>query len=63
MREDIAKTKWCPFYQVATSGGDSSTYEMDNRPPHYEPGDPVGHGRTESEAISDLLLAEEALED
>jgi hypothetical protein len=29
----------------------------------YEPGDPVGHGATESEAISDLLLAEEALED
>lgn len=33
MLEEEAKTKWCPAYRVATSGGDpSSTYEMDNRP-------------------------------
>lgn len=33
MTEDEAKTKWCPAYRVATSGGDAtSTYEMDNRP-------------------------------
>lgn len=40
MTEDEAKAKWCPQYQVATSGGDvSSTFEMDNRPPEYLPGD------------------------
>jgi hypothetical protein len=33
MTEDEAKTKWCPKFQVATSGGDvSSTFETDNRP-------------------------------
>lgn len=36
--EDEAKTKWCPQYQVATSGGDTSnTYEMDNRPIKWTP--------------------------
>lgn len=35
--EEEAKTKWCPKYQVATSGGDNSTYEMDNRPRDWEP--------------------------
>lgn len=30
--EEEAKTKWCPMYRVATSGGDPScTFEMDNR--------------------------------
>jgi hypothetical protein len=38
MTEEEAKTKWCPRYQVATSGGDSSTYEMDNRPMEHERG-------------------------
>lgn len=32
MTEQDAKTKWCPLYRVATSGGDTSTFEMDNRP-------------------------------
>ncbi len=37
MTEDEAKTKWCPQYQVATSGGDvSSTFETDNRPEEHE---------------------------
>lgn len=33
--EEAAKT-WCPEYQVATSGGEPSTYEMDNRPEDCE---------------------------
>ena len=41
MTEDEAKTKWCPAYRVATSGGEvTSTYEMDNRPMRYEPQEP-----------------------
>lgn len=33
MTEDEAKTKWCPIYRVATSGGGGgSTFETDNRP-------------------------------
>lgn len=43
--EAEAKTRWCPFYRVATSGGDpSSTFEMDNRPPEYRrinPDEPI----------------------
>lgn len=35
--EAEAKTKWCPFYRVATSGGDP--YKMDNRPLEYTPTD------------------------
>lgn len=36
--EDEARAKWCPQYQVATSGGDTSnTYEMDNRPVNWVP--------------------------
>ena len=45
MTEDEAKTKWCPAYRVATSGGDpSSTYEMDNRPEGGEPDEAAPHG-------------------
>ncbi len=37
MTEDEMKTKWCPAYRVATSGGDcTSTFETDNRPYDYE---------------------------
>lgn len=36
MTEQEAKTKWCFKYQVATSGGDSSTFETDNRPLEHE---------------------------
>ena len=36
MTEDQAKTKWCPQYRVATSGGDHSTFQTDNRPLEYE---------------------------
>ena len=43
MTEDEAKTKWCPFYQVATSGGDTSTFETDNRPPEHELRENVWH--------------------
>lgn len=34
--EAEAKMRWCPFYRVATSGGDEGTYEIDNRPIHNE---------------------------
>ena len=34
--ETEAKTKWCPFYRVATSGGGHDTYEIDNRPIVHE---------------------------
>lgn len=34
--EAEAKTRWCPFYRVATSGGDESTYEIDNRSTVHE---------------------------
>lgn len=46
MTEDQAKTKWCPAYRVATSGGDvSSTFETDNRPQQYErPGEDEPRG-------------------
>lgn len=38
LTEEQAKTKWCPLYRVATSGGDQSTFEIDNRPPeHVQP--------------------------
>lgn len=41
MTEEEAKTKWCPAYRVATSGGDpSSTFEMDNRPEVHTDGTP-----------------------
>ncbi|WP_332772942.1 hypothetical protein [Phenylobacterium sp.] len=33
MTEEEAQTKWCPKFQVATSGGEvTSTFETDNRP-------------------------------
>jgi hypothetical protein len=32
LTEKEAAGKWCPFYRVATSGGDQSTFETDNRP-------------------------------
>src|SRR3990167_8281999 len=46
MTEDEAKAKWCPKFQVATSGGDPGTFETDNRPPKYAEDSVDADGRT-----------------
>src|SRR6266545_4698025 len=61
MTEQEAKTKWCPRYQVATSGGDSSTFESDNRPPEYEQRDgkwyPTGRIQESARCIGSACMA------
>jgi hypothetical protein len=61
LTEDEAKGKWCPFYRVATSGGDMDTYEMDNRPPDYEENgegwSPTGQVRAEARCLGPACMA------